>query len=90
MTEEEAKTKHCCGPEGCGSREENKFGYPKPTASNSELLRYTIGSTMMPRMCIGSACTAWRKLKRRESQTSQVDNRTTWIETGYCGLAGAP
>ena len=44
VTEEEAKTKRCCGPEGCGGNAE-MHGWP-----NGHIVRF----------CIGSACMAWR------------------------------
>jgi len=74
VTEEEAKTKRCCGPEGCGVYE---GGVP--------LLR-TDGRRAslvpgQPRMCIGSACMAWR-WHRLGKVVADLET------TGSCGLAG--
>lgn len=44
MTESDAKTKRCCGPEGCGKRMSSKSPYFQD-----------IG-----RHCIASECMAWR------------------------------
>lgn len=54
MTEEQAKTRRCCGPEGCGA-------YP-PTPPNyinedGEEIAYIPSNE---RFCIGSACMAWQ------------------------------
>lgn len=53
MTEEEAKTKRCCGPEGCGE-------YVRPIAYLSEPGGPVVQLPGQPRICIGSACMAWR------------------------------
>lgn len=51
MTEEEAKAKRCCGPEGCGER------------NHQDLTRQDqqFAIMLLPRFCIGSACMAWRE-----------------------------
>lgn len=68
LTEDEAKTKRCCGPEGAGRVEfpERQRGAwrdytPQDGIHVSEIPAYTqLAMRMAPRFCIGSACTAWR------------------------------
>jgi hypothetical protein len=52
MTEEEAKTRRCCGPVDCGRNANTDLVY---NAGDTECVGYTV-----TRMCIGSACMGWR------------------------------
>lgn len=55
-----------------------------------------MGGTLEPCMCVASKCMAWRKGPtigvgpNGEKHDRDLDGRTTWLETGYCGLAGSP
>lgn len=58
MTEDDARTKYCCGPVGCGDYPE---GTPKQAAEAvSGQLEYAAMLTVAPRVCVGSNCMAWR------------------------------
>jgi len=78
VTEEEAKTKRCCGPNGCGRLQDDLSGSPDNA----------------PRYCIGSACMAWRHAPVSFTQvndngkTVQIEGRS--YTDFYCGLAGKP
>ena len=87
MTEEEAKTKQCCGPEGCG----------QPMAWEPSQSMGGVGGQMKPmrgfkRLCIGSACMAWRWDKQEVNLPSRpaLGENVTTLAIGHCGLAGAP
>ena len=71
VTEEEAKTKRCCGPEGCGSI--GRFVPPSLISTMPHGGTFgsgggfggpggssDSGSGQLRSMCIGSACMAWR------------------------------
>lgn len=95
MTEDEAKTKVCCGP---------------PHVAWINLAIAAQGNVKDPKkidLCMASACMAWRLAPARASvKTSGTEPFDTdnpveyeeaggWIVTryppdGYCGLAGAP
>jgi hypothetical protein len=88
MTEEEAKTKSCCGPVGCGKRGRNDYSdyLNNPSGPEERQAAIIAAAADAPRTCIGSACMAWRWYP---------DNRqdfTGWEEhrIGWCGLAGKP
>lgn len=95
MTEEEAKTKRCCGPSGCGftTGAENHIAYHD--GSTGELM-----AAVVPiRWCIGSACMGWRRLPRPEYDpdvqlqyhgSSLKDIERMKLSAGFCGLAGKP
>ena len=83
VTEEEAKTKRCCGPSGTGRLD--------PTAG-------VITFVHRERLCIGSACMAWdwivvwpsgaserRRVKPAQDDTSIASGGSVF---GYCGYAG--
>jgi hypothetical protein len=79
LTEEVAKTKRCCGPEGCGGE----------TTDNL----YIEVSGHRSRLCIGSACMAWcfaTVVTKGEIPSSQTKPDWTVTEDrsrGYCGYA---
>lgn len=88
MTEDEAKTKMCCGPQ---------------IVAMATLISAPTGAVEMTRdagRCVASACMAWRwralpgvceKMVQDPTATASVQIHT-WMEAGdgYCGLAGAP
>lgn len=80
MTEEEAKTKRCCGSDTCG------------VCSTTEKIEMQNGSVVHValRMCIGSACMAWRVTPQSTEIKENGRVQTTIAPTGYCGLAGKP
>lgn len=51
MTEAEALTKRCCGPNGCGTVKRPDGGPPK----------WEAGVVNAERFCVGSACMAFRQ-----------------------------
>ena len=67
MTEQEAKTKRCIGPADCG----------RPVEISKRMTNAGDTLTERIRVCIGSACMAWRR------DVYGNDN-------GWCGLAGKP
>lgn len=78
MTEDEAKTKTCCGP---------------PSVANvmavvSGLMR----TTGAPSLCEGSACMAWRweVSPAAASAYDRIIGGAPIVAGGYCGLAGRP
>jgi len=76
MTEEEAKTKVCCGP---------------PFVATAAIAMSSGGSIADERVfgkCIASACMAWRE-PRWETDDQGFPRRVP-SGAGYCGLAGAP
>jgi hypothetical protein len=81
MTEEEAKTKACCGPSYCGKivdrwREMNR--------NDESYLRTN-------RVCIASACMAWRWEWEKGDMNDQAPEQWRVSTTiGYCGVAGRP
>lgn len=92
MTEDEAKTKMCCGP---------------PFVGAALLLASPKGSPIPgqePGTCIASACMAWRtqrvlKLGRSDPEgdgwtkdsPANAEGTSRWYrDEGFCGLAGAP
>ena len=80
MTEDEAKTKRCCGPEGCGEEHSaNTTGFT--TA------RYCIGSA-----CMGwrFSLTAKPTPHSTGGITEMVHTITLSTTEGYCGHAGKP
>ena len=84
VTEEEAKTKRCCGPEGCGSI--GRFAPPQPVPTGVLGVGYSInGPQLLYSMCIGSACMAWRWFG--VVSTMLVDVNLPPPKHGYCGYA---
>ena len=88
VTEEEAKTKRCCGPEGCGkanSDDMNKISAlcvemrPLPPEAVAWALKQA------DQMCIGSACMEWRWFG--VVSTMLVDVNLPPPKHGYCGYA---
>lgn len=96
-TEEEAKTKACCGPLGCGL-----LGEPPLRQTNrppqrpgdyhgapfSDQQQFTVDLAALlrsPRTCIGSACMAWRwfDIINDDGELVLVDKR--YSEGGYSG-----
>jgi hypothetical protein len=81
MTEDEAKTKACCGP---------------PAVFLMMAINAGIEPKVGDGNCFGSSCMAWRwtvaqgvKLERHEFDGSVTD-QTPVQGHGYCGLAGKP
>ena len=95
VSEEEAKTKRCCGPEGCGEREGRPEHKHALRLSAIEVEAATVA--LMPRMCIGSACMAWRWAQKPNpdfqpmSAWPTLPHANLYLEDrerGYCGYAG--
>jgi hypothetical protein len=87
MTEEEAKTKACCGSymiaAAIATADYSRTGAPRPDAING--------------YCIGSACMAWRWETRQTNPVHpmmavSMDYQPIYEATdqGFCGLARAP
>jgi hypothetical protein len=79
MTEDEAKTKACCGPEWCGKISDNAL----------------VRDFGVRRSCVGSVCMGWRTTAlggtRYASSPDNASQRTeTYPAQGFCGLAGQP
>lgn len=94
MTEEEAKTKWCCGPKLIADQ-----------ANAARLMAFPLSQPAGPMengLCIGSACMAWRPITQEkrvlkdgtEPVPNQLYLRSDIAKTnvltigGYCGLAG--
>lgn len=85
MTEEDAKTKFCCGPDGTGT----------PRAMSYNAVKDRMEPVGHLRMCIGSACMAWRTIRAGTGSMTTTGPysvvSTIYLEDGgYCGLAGDP
>jgi len=85
MTEEEAKTKRCCGPEGTGTT------INPDTKVN---MKEVITGVCIPRWCIASDCMGWQWVKGKgntphmtEKAQAKVDALPQDQRHGYCGLA---
>jgi hypothetical protein len=86
MTEDEAKTKWCCGPKAVSDQllaarlMDNKLQRPNPPDANG--------------LCIGAACMAWRMFPDTRGITGvKVEGGVATEEpprstAGFCGLAG--
>lgn len=88
MTDDEAKTKRCCGPEGCGTYEGGK-----PPLYVSDARGGTFLLAGQPRFCIGAACMAWRTFQTDAITSVDLPSGIAHVEKrdgGYCGLAGKP
>lgn len=79
MTEEEARKKLCFRAATFGASQQLSNG-PGP-------------------LCVATDCMAWRKIpggsKFKDARTGRLSDcdqtgNGTWIESGYCGLAGRP
>jgi hypothetical protein len=86
MTEDEAKTKVCCGPLGIASTIALKGA---PATAENEAMAERSG------LCLASACMAWRWAGYRAKDGTWVRKTAggPWkpeIADGFCGLAGAP
>ena len=78
VTEEEAKTKRCCGPSGTGRLD--------PTAEVTTFVH-------RERLCIGSACMAWRPMidwatAKGDIVSGFVHGEADSQKRGFCGYAG--
>lgn len=71
MTEDEAKTKACCGPADCGLRH-----------VNHDIVDSIGDPTLTERRCIASECMAWQW---RDTDEAVPEGWTP--SNGYCGLA---
>lgn len=73
MTEDEARTKKCCGP--------------LILAAVGVLAKENIIPTSQMLNCIGAGCMAWRwaHTSREDGRRNEYTNSTT---NGFCGLAG--
>ncbi len=78
MTEEEAKQKRCCGPEGLG------IPYGSVEVCHDDATPLVFAPI---RWCIGSECMAWRTRPAGVKSVKHPDGEDT---TGFCGLAGPP
>ena len=72
MTEDEAKTKRCCGPEGCGDY----------IHKDTQRERYCIASECMAWQATDNECT-----NPTHDPNSTVVYVPTFVPAGYCGLA---
>lgn len=96
MTEDDADTMRCCGPEGCGERRIAQT----PLLDDSEM-----PDANAPRYCIGPACMAWRwsmasqigthgaawekgKLVWPDAENAKQSKVSLPSSQGYCGYAG--
>ena len=80
MTEEEAKKKRCCGPDGCGSPFFDGYG-----------TRTCIGSACMAWRWDGQANVGPSKDRLPWVEGNERDGYTPVAERrGHCGLAGEP
>ena len=89
MSEKTAKTKRCCGPNGCGTVINPMFSRKAP----KELLLDLAKEVNSPRWCVGSECMGWVEIKTDTNYEFQaVDNETVScnsgpaVISGYCGL----
>jgi len=80
MTEDEARQKRCCGPEGCGYPN----GLDTVLAAESTI-------EIPTRYCIASECMAWRCSEvwtgKEEADGHPMDTTKDSNTHGYCGLA---
>jgi hypothetical protein len=76
FTEQEAKTKRCCGPEGCGV-------YPVAMGTSEKYMRFCIGSMCMAWRKVDQIGIG----PNGEKRDRDLDGRTRWVDRGYCGLA---
>lgn len=76
MTEDEAKMKTCCGPEGTGYANDQ----PLPA-------RYCIASACMAWRKTGSK---FKDARTGHLGDRDLTGHGAWIDTGFCGLAGSP
>jgi len=89
--EADARTKRCCGPEGCGRRKLPEDIHPLASDLEHRPIRF----------CIGSDCMAWRFVVEHEPLTqdelhlagmagrlAQALKPEIKPRRGYCGLAG--
>lgn len=89
LTEQEAMTQRCIGPEGCGRHASELRG----EGEHAEFV-------YLDRRCIGSACKmAWRWTNYWQSADGDVAEVNylegarrpePWHRVGYCGIAGRP
>lgn len=107
MTEDEAKTKACCGPEGCGAyNPENVHITRTFRPDNTSTVSLEGVGPGFQRLCIGSACMAWRI----ETPERYEEREQQWLDAkedasvqggamnepfqdkpeGWCGLSGDP
>jgi hypothetical protein len=74
VSEEEAKTKRCCGPGGSGER-----------------VKLSRDHLFADRICISSACMAWKRAVHApdRDEHGMLTGTVTESKThGYCGYAG--
>jgi hypothetical protein len=76
VTEEQAKEKRCCGPEGCGGSL-----YLHKSKSDE---RWCIGSLCMAWRHVGQIGIG----PNGERRNDNLDGLTRWTNVGRCGLAG--
>jgi hypothetical protein len=106
MTEDEAKTKACCGP--FAGRMAYGTADTAPEIAVQGLDPDYIAETAARWPCIGSACMAWRRRYLTERERSDLiagqvrlgmtsDKALSFVNhleedapEGFCGLAGAP
>ena len=84
VTEEEAKTKRCCGPRECGNAVAIWKLLPiKESAADEAFYGHDY---FVERMCIGSACMAWRA--EHETNSLRIETNSLRIIGGHCGAFG--
>jgi hypothetical protein len=75
MTEDEAKTKRCCGPSGCGRL--------IPVERDEAVVPLHAPVQQFISVCIGSECMAFR-------WDQNYTDGLAGVRHGHCGLAGKP
>lgn len=76
LTEEQARTKQCCGPFGCGKAE--------AAVIDQQSIATSVASALfVRRVCIGSECMAWRW--RYATRGAPIH-----ANEGFCGLPIRP
>lgn len=89
MTEDEAKTKLCCGPPAVAAM----ALYVDGDMTSRRSMGNATGGALLN--CQGALCMAWRPLKRAQAPAVRTSvnpvEDTDWVVIGgFCGLVGKP